>query len=352
MSCYQNFASDKLFTGHEHVDAVGLIHMNGRAYDPELGRFLSVDPFIQAPTNSQSLNPYSYVMNNPLSGTDPTGYACEPATGSHICSGGGSVNLGKIDAKDIKNVEVAKNGRITINTNDGKSFRVDKISNGKETAKFDAKNGGWDKSPSKLMSNSMRNGGSARNSTTGAADPEPANITDDVTVNRGLINNGGVTYKNTRGRRETLSVTGLVYDHGTGQGQAFVDAVNEGWTTSEMNNGVTVQVMRTSVALTDDPSKASFTLQNCGAGQCPLKVGKNGGLVQTEGRARIGGSVIFLTAAADKKTYVHEFGHSLGLGHQENKFNSIMSYSRNAKVLGSDVSKLVKAYVADPYVNN
>ena len=51
--------------------------MNGRVYDYNLGRFLSVDPFIQAPGNSQSMNPYSYVMNNPLSGTDPTGYICQ-----------------------------------------------------------------------------------------------------------------------------------------------------------------------------------------------------------------------------------------------------------------------------------
>jgi len=70
------------FTGHEHVDSVGLIHMNGRAYDPELGRFLSVDPFIQFPDNSQSLNPYTYVMNNPLSGTDPTGYLIRHRPGS------------------------------------------------------------------------------------------------------------------------------------------------------------------------------------------------------------------------------------------------------------------------------
>ncbi|MEK9912949.1 MAG: RHS repeat-associated core domain-containing protein [Flavobacteriaceae bacterium] len=48
--------------------------MNGRAYDYNLGRFLSVDPFIQAPGNSQSMNPYSYIMNNPLAGTDPSGY--------------------------------------------------------------------------------------------------------------------------------------------------------------------------------------------------------------------------------------------------------------------------------------
>jgi hypothetical protein len=48
--------------------------MNGRVYDPELGRFLSADSFIQDPSNLQSLNRYSYVQNNPLSFTDPTGH--------------------------------------------------------------------------------------------------------------------------------------------------------------------------------------------------------------------------------------------------------------------------------------
>ena len=48
--------------------------MNGRIYDPTLGRFLQADPFIQAPKNSQSYNRYSYVLNNPLSYTDPSGY--------------------------------------------------------------------------------------------------------------------------------------------------------------------------------------------------------------------------------------------------------------------------------------
>jgi hypothetical protein len=47
--------------------------MNGRVYDYNVGRFLSVDPFIHG--GSQGLNPYSYIMNNPLSGTDPSGYA-------------------------------------------------------------------------------------------------------------------------------------------------------------------------------------------------------------------------------------------------------------------------------------
>lgn len=48
--------------------------MNGRVYDPVIGRMMSVDPIFQAPTNTQSVNPYSYVMNNPLSLVDPSGY--------------------------------------------------------------------------------------------------------------------------------------------------------------------------------------------------------------------------------------------------------------------------------------
>ncbi|WP_240200039.1 RHS repeat-associated core domain-containing protein [Shewanella sp. LC6] len=65
------------FTDHEHLSEQQLIHMNGRIYDYNLGRFMSVDPFIQSPTSTQSVNPYSYIMNNPLAGTDPTGYYAE-----------------------------------------------------------------------------------------------------------------------------------------------------------------------------------------------------------------------------------------------------------------------------------
>ena len=62
------------FTGHEHIDEGRVIHMNGRVYDYALGRFLGPDPIIQFPTSTQSLNPYSYIMNNPFAGTDPSGY--------------------------------------------------------------------------------------------------------------------------------------------------------------------------------------------------------------------------------------------------------------------------------------
>lgn len=66
--------SKRGFTDHEHLDEMQLIHMNGRMYDYNNGRFLSVDPFIQSPTSTQSMNPYTYIFNNPLSGTDPSGY--------------------------------------------------------------------------------------------------------------------------------------------------------------------------------------------------------------------------------------------------------------------------------------
>jgi RHS repeat-associated protein len=62
------------YTGHEHLD-FGLIHMNGRVYDPRWGRFLQADPIIQSPYDLQNYNRYSYVMNNPLSFTDPTGFS-------------------------------------------------------------------------------------------------------------------------------------------------------------------------------------------------------------------------------------------------------------------------------------
>ncbi|RMH15951.1 MAG: hypothetical protein D6698_10465, partial [Gammaproteobacteria bacterium] len=51
-----------------------LIHMNGRVYDPTLGRFMSADPNIDGMYSVEGFNRYSYVRNNPLKYTDPTGF--------------------------------------------------------------------------------------------------------------------------------------------------------------------------------------------------------------------------------------------------------------------------------------
>ncbi|MBS0458436.1 MAG: RHS repeat-associated core domain-containing protein [Proteobacteria bacterium] len=61
------------FTGQEQLGALDLVHLNGRIYDPLLGRFLQADPLVAQPYNPQNWNPYSYVFNNPLANTDPTG---------------------------------------------------------------------------------------------------------------------------------------------------------------------------------------------------------------------------------------------------------------------------------------
>ena len=74
IAAYDTSITRRGFTNHEMIDTVGLVHMNGRVYDPTLGRFLSADPHVQAPHNFQNWNRYSYVLNKPLSYTDPTGF--------------------------------------------------------------------------------------------------------------------------------------------------------------------------------------------------------------------------------------------------------------------------------------
>lgn len=75
---------NKGFTGQEQLDQIELVHLNGRVYDPAIGRFISADPFVTDPTNGQNYNRYTYVLNNPTNLTDPTGF-CQTITGSSIC---------------------------------------------------------------------------------------------------------------------------------------------------------------------------------------------------------------------------------------------------------------------------
>lgn len=69
----ENSLLDRGYTSHEHFTEVGIIHMNGRLYDPMLRRFLNADENIQDPQNTQNYNKYGYVLNNPLMHNDPTG---------------------------------------------------------------------------------------------------------------------------------------------------------------------------------------------------------------------------------------------------------------------------------------
>lgn len=101
------------FTGHEQLDGVNLIHMGGRVYDAEIGRFLSADPFVDDKTNLQALNRYSYVQNNPLSYTDPSGYFLEKLVKDAVQSIGHAaedlvediLNVGKKFLREIGKIE-------------------------------------------------------------------------------------------------------------------------------------------------------------------------------------------------------------------------------------------------------
>ena len=70
---YNKIGLHRGYTGHEMLSEFDIINMNGRLYDPVLGRFFSPDNYVQMPDNSQNFNRYSYCLNNPLKYTDPSG---------------------------------------------------------------------------------------------------------------------------------------------------------------------------------------------------------------------------------------------------------------------------------------
>ena len=66
--------SSRGYTSHEMLDNIALVHMNGRVYDPQIGRFISADPNIDGADDTQGYNRYAYVRNNPGTLLDPSGY--------------------------------------------------------------------------------------------------------------------------------------------------------------------------------------------------------------------------------------------------------------------------------------
>lgn len=104
------------YTMHEMLDEVGIINMNGRIYDPVLGRFLQPDNYVQSPDNLQNFNRYGYCLNNPLKYTDPSGeifWAIPAAIGAvvgayvgGVTASGGQFNPLKWDSKAWKGAGV------------------------------------------------------------------------------------------------------------------------------------------------------------------------------------------------------------------------------------------------------
>jgi RHS repeat-associated protein len=105
-SDYSNFPdANYTFTDQEDDDDIGLYNYGARLYDPVIGRFISPDRLVQAPENPQSLNRYSYCLNNPLIYTDPSGeffwFAAAVFAGALFGAGmaaatGGNIALGAL----------------------------------------------------------------------------------------------------------------------------------------------------------------------------------------------------------------------------------------------------------------
>jgi RHS repeat-associated protein len=85
--------ADRGFTSHEFLKYFNLYNMNGRMYDPLVGRFISPDPFVQAPSNTQSMNRYTYCMNNPLVYVDYNGYTWFTKLGQWLGKSGQTIAM-------------------------------------------------------------------------------------------------------------------------------------------------------------------------------------------------------------------------------------------------------------------
>ena len=84
-----------VFTSHEMLDNLNLIHMNGRAYDQLAGQFISADPFIDGAGSTQGWNRYAYVHNSPLSFVDPSGFGADTPKAQPIDGGSLIYNFGR-----------------------------------------------------------------------------------------------------------------------------------------------------------------------------------------------------------------------------------------------------------------
>ncbi|WP_423681471.1 RHS repeat domain-containing protein [Undibacterium sp. WLHG33] len=137
---------NKGYTGHEMLDQLDLVHMNGRIYDPLMARFLSADPMIQDPAHSQSYNRYTYVWNNPTNLTDPTGFtACN--NDDKNCS----------STAVVTPVKTCPKGATCINDTNGNAYQFLGYVRGNNSNSKDNSNGGGQEN--KSAANATNTGG-------------------------------------------------------------------------------------------------------------------------------------------------------------------------------------------------
>ncbi|MCP3996505.1 MAG: RHS repeat-associated core domain-containing protein [bacterium] len=96
------------YTGQRLDTSTDLMYYNARYYDPAISRFVSADTIVPNPANPQDLNRYSYVRNNPIGYTDPSGHVREKFVDGGQCPTGKEA---RCDAIQDRWHEVAENWR-------------------------------------------------------------------------------------------------------------------------------------------------------------------------------------------------------------------------------------------------
>ncbi len=105
------------YAGYQYDEETGYYYLNSRMYDPITARFLQEDTFTGDPNDPLSLNLYTYVKNNPLIYTDPTGhfgeyiaYEIMMREAKKIADAGGTPSKGLINSINYANREKVKEG--------------------------------------------------------------------------------------------------------------------------------------------------------------------------------------------------------------------------------------------------
>ena len=122
------------FAGHDNLSDTGLVDMEGRVYDPEVGSFLSADPNVQYPFSSQGYDRYTYVNDNPLSLSDPSGYLSEAQIGGWVSDIGPFLNAIPGCQYWCTAVAEAVGGYMQSGNNIGAGLRAGVLSAGEEFA--------------------------------------------------------------------------------------------------------------------------------------------------------------------------------------------------------------------------
>ncbi|WP_241969901.1 RHS repeat-associated core domain-containing protein [Pseudidiomarina taiwanensis] len=337
------------FTDHEHLDDAQLIHMNGRVYDYNLGRFLSVDPFIQAPGNSQSLNPYSYIMNNPLAGTDPSGYlscSAEQTVGECGLEAGGTADIVDSDGNSLGTATLSEDGEtLTTSGNNGVNATITgKVSNGVVfTLELQNKQdiGSQSHAAQGAVKLNLYSGSEAGD---GTGEPDPETISDDVSMRQDLTpKSNKLQLKNGE-----LTITINVYNSEfSGLDDEYLDKALLDISSAYSGHIAGNKYLKLKLVRISEIHNADLVIDICGY-LCRKSL--NGQQLPEKARAFVvgvgRGDQIYLTHnyISGVKTLEHEIGHYLGLHHQPNKSNSVMSYSNERAVSHSDKERIYDAY--------